>query len=60
MHWDLFRLKNADEIESVGFWDQFLEREYLFLLNGQSAWARLLCQRSVRNQLRLFRSILNW
>jgi len=32
MHWDLFRLKNADEIESVGFWDQFLEREYFVFI----------------------------
>jgi tRNA threonylcarbamoyladenosine biosynthesis protein TsaE len=31
-HWDLFRLEDEEEIESSGFWDQFLRSQYVLFI----------------------------
>lgn len=31
-HWDLYRLESEDDLESVGFWDQFSESKLLVLV----------------------------
>ncbi len=49
-HWDLYRLQNEEELESVGFWDQ-LQNKNLIIIE----WAERLKTEWLPNQRKYFK-----
>jgi tRNA threonylcarbamoyladenosine biosynthesis protein TsaE len=61
-HWDLYRLKNQEELDSAGFWDQFADRKKVIFVEWSNNlnleeipldWNIFQCQFEVHNQNRI-------